>query len=148
MTSSDRNVRTVSVRIRSGCHRLTRKNGPSNRAESAASTVRFPPEDRKSLTAIPICTDPCAHWPAESVVANSQLCGQCRQPRVRCPQLKASNKGGGEEVRIDPANTAPVQSSIAHSPPEKHLGDCACDGASVTAQWSRDVSWLDLSAEP
>jgi len=50
----------------------------------------------------------------ESVVANSQLCGQRRQPRVRCPQLKASNKGGGEEVRIDPANTAPVQSSIAH----------------------------------
>ena len=50
----------------------------------------------------------------ESVVANSQLCGQRRQPRVRCPQLKASNKGGGEEVRIDPANTAPVQPPITH----------------------------------
>ena len=55
-----------------------------------------------------------ARPPAESVVADSELLGQRRQPWVDRPELKASNKSGGEEVRIDPANTAPVQSPITH----------------------------------
>ena len=51
---------------------------------------------------------PHARPPAESVVADAELCGQRSQSRVRRPELKTSNKSGGEQVRIDPANTAPV----------------------------------------
>lgn len=43
-----------------------------------------------------------------------QLFGPSHQPWVRRPELKAANKGGGEEVRIDPANAAAVQPPIAH----------------------------------
>ena len=50
----------------------------------------------------------------ESVVSDSELRGHRRQPRVRRPELEVPNKSGGEEVRIDPANTAPVQAPITH----------------------------------
>lgn len=50
----------------------------------------------------------------KSVVADSQLSCDYRQPWVRRPQFQAPDQRGRKEMRIDPANTAPVEPTISH----------------------------------
>ena len=52
----------------------------------------------------------------KSVVGNPQLSRDDREPRIRRPQLQAPDQRGGQQMRIDPANPAAMQSTVTHEP--------------------------------